>query len=135
MTQNSTEASRINAITKQIIGAAISVHDELGPGMLESAYEACMVHELMQRGLRVERQKPLPLVYKGMTIECGYRLDLLVEESVIVELKSVDRIESVHSKQVLTYLKLSGIKVGLLINFNVEYLRKGLTRLVNGLEE
>jgi GxxExxY protein len=135
MTQNSTEASRINAITSQIIGAAISVHDELGPGMLESAYEACMVHELMQRGLRVERQKPLPLVYKGMTIECGYRLDLLVEESVIVELKSVDRIESVHSKQVLTYLKLSGIKVGLLINFNVEYLRKGLTRLVNGLEE
>jgi GxxExxY protein len=135
MTQNSTEASRINAITSQIIGAAISVHDELGPGMLESAYEACMVHELMQRGLRVERQKPLPLVYKGMTIECGYRLDLLVEESVIVELKSVDRIESVHSKQVLTYLKLSGIKVGLLINFNVEYLRMGLTRLVNGLEE
>ena len=135
MTQNSTEASRINAITSQIIGAAISVHDELGPGMLESAYEACMLHELMERGLRVERQKPLPLVYKGMTIECGYRLDLLVEESVIVELKSVDRIESVHSKQVLTYLKLSGIKVGLLINFNVEYLRKGLTRLVNGLEE
>jgi GxxExxY protein len=135
MTQSPTEATRINAITSQVIGAAISVHDELGPGMLESAYEACMVHELMQRGLRVERQKPLPLIYKGVTIDCGYRLDLLVESSVIVELKSVDRIESVHSKQVLTYLKLSGIKVGLLINFNVEYLRKGLTRLVNGLKE
>ena len=135
MTQSPTEATRINAITSQIIGAAISVHDELGPGMLESAYEACMVHELMQRGLRVERQKPLPLIYKGITIDCGYRLDLLVENSVIVELKSVDRIESVHSKQVLTYLKLSGIKVGLLINFNVEFLRKGLTRLVNGLKE
>jgi GxxExxY protein len=135
MTQSPTEATRINAITSQIIGAAISVHDELGPGMLESAYEACMVHELMQRGLRVERQKSLPLIYKGVTIDCGYRLDLLVENSVIVELKSVDRIESVHSKQVLTYLKLSGIKVGLLINFNVEFLRKGLTRLVNGLIE
>ena len=130
-----TEAGRVNQITKEIIGAAIGVHDELGPGMLESAYEACMVYELTSTGLRVERQKVLPIVYKGTKIDCGYRMDLLVEDAVVVELKSVERIEKVHCKQLLSYLRLSGLSVGLLINFNVEYLRMGIKRIVNNLKE
>jgi GxxExxY protein len=130
-----TDAGRINQITKQIIGAAIGVHDELGPGMLESAYEACMVYELTSAGLRVERQKVLPIVYKGTTIDCGYRMDLLVEDAVVVELKSVERIEKVHCKQLLSYLRLSGLSVGLLINFSVEYLKMGIKRIVNNLKE
>jgi len=130
-----TEAARINQITKQIIGAAIGVHDELGPGMLESAYEACMVYELTSAGLRVERQKVLPIVYTGTRIDCGYRLDLLVEDTVVVELKSVERIEKVRCKQLLSYLRLSGLSVGLLINFNVEYLKMGIKRIVNNLKE
>jgi GxxExxY protein len=125
----------INRVTREIIGAAISVHEELGPGLMESAYEACMVHELTHRGLRVERQKPLPVVYRGLALECGYRLDLLVEESVVVELKSVEMIERIHCKQLLTYLKLSKMQVGLLINFNVERLREGIKRIVNGLKD
>jgi len=125
----------INVLTREIIGAAISVHEELGPGLMESAYEACMVHELTHRGLRVERQKPLPVVYRGLALECGYRLDLLVEESVVVELKSVEMIERIHCKQLLTYLKLSKMQVGLLINFNVERLREGIKRIVNGLKD
>jgi GxxExxY protein len=125
----------INRVTREIIGAAISVHEELGPGLMESAYEACMVHELTHRGLRVERQKPLPVVYRGLALECGYRLDLLVEESVAVELKSVEMIERIHCKQLLTYLKLSKMQVGLLINFNVERLREGIKRIVNGLKD
>ena len=125
----------INVLTREIIGAAISVHEELGPGLMESAYEACMVHELTHRGLRVERQKPLPVVYRGLALECGYRLDLLVEESVAVELKSVEMIERIHCKQLLTYLKLSKMQVGLLINFNVERLREGIKRIVNGLKD
>jgi len=135
MPRELTEADRVNNITHRVIGAAISVHDVLGPGMLESAYEACLAHELEQLGMRVDRQKPLPLVYKGVQMDCGYRLDLVVEDSVIVELKSVDQINGVHCKQLLTYLKLSGMKVGLLINFNVEYLRKGVKRIVNGLKD
>jgi GxxExxY protein len=129
------ETERINQLTKSIIGAAISVHDELGPGLLESAYEACMFHELTLRELRVERQKELPVVYRGMKIDCGYRMDLVVEELVVVELKSLERIDPVHYKQVVSYLKLSGLKAGLLINFNVPYLTQGIKRFVNGLEE
>jgi GxxExxY protein len=125
----------VNSITSSIIGAAIEVHRHLGPGLLESAYEACLAYELCQRGLRLERQKPLPVVYKEVQLDCGYRLDLLVEESVVVELKSVERLDRVHEAQMLSYLRLSGCKVGLLINFNVRMLKDGLKRLVLDLGE
>jgi GxxExxY protein len=127
---------RLNGLTEQIIGAALGVHRELGPGMLESAYEACLVFELLQRGLQVERQKSLPLVYRGRTLDCGYRIDLLVENEVIVEVKAVERLEAVHGAQVLSYLRLSGCKVGLIINFNVKWLiSQGVKRVVNGFPE
>jgi GxxExxY protein len=125
----------VNSITSSIIGAALEVHRHLGPGLLESAYEACLAYELCQRGLRLERQKPLPVVYKEVQLDCGYRLDLLVEESVVVELKSVERLDRVHEAQMLSYLRLSGCKVGLLINFNVRMLKDGLKRLVLDLGE
>ncbi len=123
----------INKITEGIIGAAIDVHRELGPGLLESAYEACLVYELMEHGFTVERQKSLPITYKGKQVNCGYRIDLLVEGQVIVESKAVDRLEPIHDAQLLSYLKLSGYKVGLLINFNVKVLKDGIRRLVHGL--
>jgi GxxExxY protein len=127
---------RLNALTQQIIAAALGVHRELGPGMLESAYEACLVFELLQRGFQVERQKRLTLVYRGRTLDCGYRIDLLVENEVIVEVKAVERLEAVHGAQVLSYLRLSGCKVGLVINFNVKWLmRQGVKRVVNGFPE
>jgi GxxExxY protein len=124
-----------NEITEQIVGAAIDVHRALGPGLLESAYETCLFYELTRRGLRVERQKAVHLVYKDLAIDCGYRVDLLVEGQVVVELKTVARIEPIHVAQVLSYLRLSGCRVGLLINFNVRRLLDGLRRLVNGPEE
>lgn len=123
--------AEINALTECIIGAGIDVHRELGPGLLEGAYEACMCFELARRGLGFERQKPLPVPYKGLLIECGYRLDLLVEGRVAVELKAVDALGSIHQAQLLTYLKLSRLRVGLLLNFNVEWLRDGVKRLMN----
>jgi GxxExxY protein len=124
---------RLNALTEQTIGAAIAVHHELGPGMLETAYEACLQYELIDRGLVVERQKALPLVYRGQIIECGYRLDLLIEGLVIVEVKATERFERVHSAQLRSYLRLSDCKVGLLINFNVKWLAEdGIKRVVNG---
>jgi GxxExxY protein len=127
---------RLNAITEHIIGAALSVHRELGPGVLESACEACLMFELLQRGLKVERQVTLPLVYRGQRLDAGYRIDLLVENEVIVEVKSVERLERVHSTQLLCYLRLSSLKVGLLLNFNVEWLVKdGIKRIVNGFPE
>jgi len=118
-----------------IIGAAIEVHRELGPGLLESTYEACLAYELVERGLTVERQKNLPVQYRGMQLDCGYRIDLLVESLVIVELKTVERLEPVHEAQLLSYLKLSGAPVGLLLNSNVTQLRRGIHRLVNSLKE
>ncbi|HSJ08796.1 MAG TPA: GxxExxY protein [Longimicrobiales bacterium] len=121
---------KINDITSGIIGAAIDVHRELGPGLLESTYEACMLHELLHRGFRVERQKKLPVIYKGVRLTCGYRLDLLVNDTVIVELKSVERLEGIHSATMLTYLKLTGCRTGLIINFNVTTLRDGIRRIV-----
>jgi len=121
-----------NDISGKIIGCAIEVHKTLGPGLLESAYEECLFYELMESGLKVERQKPLPVVYKEVKLEAGYRVDLLVENLVVVELKSVDALNDVHTAQVLTYLKLSGCKLGLLINFNVSRLRDGIKRLKNG---
>ena len=126
---------RINEITENVIAAAIDVHRELGPGLLESTYEACLVFELAERGLRVERQKALPVACKGVRVDCGYRIDLLVEGQVIVELKAVEALDPIHEAQVLSYLKLSGCHVGLLINFNVWLLKEGLRRLVNGLPE
>jgi GxxExxY protein len=116
--------------SNEIIGAAIAVHRALGPGLLESTYEACLVYELTQRGLRVERQKELPVRYQGVRLDCGYRIDLLVEDAIIVELKAVDKLEPIHEAQLLSYLKLSGIKIGLLINFNVEFLKQGIKRRV-----
>jgi GxxExxY protein len=128
-----TEKDRLNGLTEQIISAAIAVHHELGPGMLESAYEACLTSELLDRGLPFERQKTLPLVYRGRVLDCGYRIDLLVESAVVVEVKSIERFERVHSAQLLSYLRLSGCKVGLLINFNVKWLvQDGIRRVVNG---
>jgi len=125
----------LNRITETIIGAAMAVHQELGPGLLESAYEACLAYELAECGLAVERQKALPVRYRGIKVDCGYRMDLLVEEKVIVELKAQERLEPIHKAQLLSYLKLSGCKVGLLINFNVRVLKNGVRRLVLGLKE
>ena len=121
----------INKITENIIGSAIAVHKSLGPGLLESAYEACLAFELADRGLSVERQKALPVIYRDVKLDCGYRLDLLVEEKVIIELKAIDRLLPIHSAQLLSYPKLSGCKVGLLINFNVKILKNGLRRIIN----
>ena len=128
-------AQNINDITEAIIGAAISVHRELGPGLLESAYEACLAYELTERKLQIERQKGLPVVYRRVELDCGYRIDLLVEDQVVVELKAVENLEPIHEAQLLSYLKLSKCKVGLLINFNVKTLRKGIRRLVNKFDE
>jgi len=120
-----------NEISEKIIGCAIEVHKSLGPGLLESAYLECLFYELQLLGLKVEKQKPLPLVYKEVKLDAGYRLDLIVENKVIIEIKSVEALNDVHVAQVLTYLKLSGCKVGLLMNFNVLRLVDGLKRLVN----
>ena len=125
------EEKRLNEITGTIIGAAIDVHRALGPGLLESAYEACLVYEITGHGLYVESQKPLSLIYKSVHLDCGYRLDLLVENTVIVEIKSVDTLLPIHTAQLLSYLKLSNLQVGLLINFNVEILKNGIRRIAN----
>ncbi len=124
-----------NDITQAIIGAAMDVHRELGPGLLESAYEACLAYELIQRGFKVERQKELPVKYRNVTLDCGYRMDLLVQDKVVVEVKAIESLHPVHKAQLLSYLRLSGHKVGLLINFNVTVLKTGIQRVVNGLPE
>lgn len=126
------ELDELNKITEAIIGAAIDVHRALGPGLLESAYQACLAYELIERGRKVEQQKPLPIVYKSVHLDAGYRLDLLIEDKVIVEIKSVDSIAPIREAQLLSYLRLSEKKVGLIINFNVKVLRYGIRRLVNG---
>jgi GxxExxY protein len=125
----------INNLTEKIIASAIAVHRELGPGLLESAYEACLLFELTDRGLSVERQKALPVLYRDVRLDCGYRLDLVVEGKIIIELKAVERIEPIHQAQILSYLKLSGCKIGLLLNFNVKVLKTGIRRFVLNLEE
>jgi GxxExxY protein len=117
-------------ITSDVIGAAIDVHRVLGPGLLESAYEACLAYELVRRGRRVERQKSLPIQYGDVSLEGGYRIDMLVDDVVVVELKSVAQLLPVHDAQLLSYLRLSGKRVGLLINFNVSVLKTGLRRLM-----
>jgi GxxExxY protein len=117
-------------LTEQIIGSAIEVHRCLGPGLLESAYEECLCHELSLRNIPFNRQKPLPLEYKGKKLDCGYRMDVVVDNRVVVEIKCVEQIQGIHQAQLLTYLKLSGIKVGLIINFDRSVLRDGIKRLV-----
>ncbi len=119
-----------NELTHQIIGAAIEVHRLLGPGLLESAYEECLAHELTLRNLKHRRQVPVPVVYKGIKLECGYRMDIVVEECVVLELKSIESIAPVHEATVLTYLRLSDKRLGLLINFNVSILKDGVRRFV-----
>lgn len=122
----------IDQLSHLVIGAAIRVHNQLGPGLLESAYEACLSHELTKRKVRFERQKALPVFYDAVKVDCGYRVDLLVDDRLVVELKTVERFEAVHTAQLLTYLKLTGCTVGLLLNFNVPLMKQGVRRMVNG---
>jgi GxxExxY protein len=125
------EKDKLDLITRRIIGAAIEVHKALGPGLLESAYETCLAFELRQCGFKVEQQRPLPVVYKNVKLDCGYRLDLVVEDSVILEIKAVEQLAPIHDAQLLSYLRLSDKKVGLIINFHVRVLKNGLRRIVN----
>jgi GxxExxY protein len=120
----------LNDITHEILDSAYKIHSKLGPGLLESAYQACLVYELRKKGLKVEVEKPLPLIYEEVKLECGYRIDIFVEDQVVVELKTVEAFTDVHTAQVLTYLRLSESKVGLLINFYVKSLKDGIKRLI-----
>lgn len=120
----------INDLTHEILDSAYKVHTALGPGLLESAYQACLCYELKKKGFKVESEKPLPLVYEEVKLDCGYRIDLLVDNRVIIELKTVEQFTEVHQAQILTYMKLSKIKYGLLINFNVKSLKDGIKRFI-----
>lgn len=131
MSAAAAQADQLNAITEQIIGAAMDVHRVIGPGLLESAYEACLAFELRSRGFRVEQQKSLPVVYKEVKLDCGYRLDMVVNDSVIVEVKAVERLNAVHDAQLLSYLRLMDCRVGLLLNFHCTMLKHGIRRIVN----
>jgi len=122
---------RLDQISSRIIGAAIEVHRHLGPGLLESAYQACLAFEVKQFGLKVEEQKPLPVVYKQVKLDCGYRLDMVVEDEVIVEVKAIEKLLPIHEAQLLSYLRLTRKRVGLLMNFHVPVLKNGLKRIVN----
>jgi GxxExxY protein len=130
--QGAKPARSPNDITHAIITAALKVHSALGPGLLESAYEACLIYELQKGGFSVTSQVPMPLVYDGIKLDIGYRLDILVEDAVIVEVKAVDAISNIHHAQILSYLKLSQKSLGLILNFNVLHLREGIKRVVNG---
>ncbi|MEP2667440.1 MAG: GxxExxY protein [Cyclobacteriaceae bacterium] len=121
-----------NELSKEIIGVAIDVHKSLGPGLLESAYKECLNYKLIQSGLYVEKEKPMPLIFEGVKLDCGYRMDLLVENKLVIEIKSVESLTDVHLAQTLTYLKLGNFKLGLLINFNVVMLKHGIKRVING---
>lgn len=129
------ETQSFNELTERVIGACIEIHRALGPGLLESAYEECLCHELSVAGIKFERQKPLPVRYKKVNLECGYRLDLVVEQKLIVELKAVESLLPIHEAQLLTYLKLSGLTLGLLINFNVPVLKSGIKRIANNFQD
>jgi GxxExxY protein len=122
-----------NQLSQIIIGSAIKVHKNLGPGLLESAYEETLYYELKKEGFFIEKQKPMPLIYDEVKLDVGYRIDLMIESKIIIEIKSVEALNEVHLAQILTYLKLSGCKLGLLINFNVKYLKDGIKRVVNNL--
>jgi GxxExxY protein len=125
----------MNRITETVIGCCIEIYKTLGPGLLESAYEECLCHELHLAGLRFEKQRPLPVRYKGVRLDYGYRLDIIVEQCIILEIKSVDRLTSVHQAQMLTYLKMTGLTLGLLINFNIPALKTGIRRIVNNFDD
>ena len=129
------EKEKLNRLTELVIGAAIDVHRALGPGLLESSYEVCLCHELGSRGIRFERQVPVAVQYRGVRLECGYRADLVVEGCVLVELKAIETLLPIHDAQLLSYLKLGGWKVGLIINFNVQLLKQGIRRRVLNLVE
>jgi GxxExxY protein len=135
ITQSSQEIKNMNEneISKVIFDCALKIHKNLGPGLLESAYEECLFYELKKCGLKVEKQKALPLIYEEVKLEIGYRIDIIVENKVIIEVKSVDALNDVHLAQILTYLKLSDCKLGMLINFNVTFLKNGIRRVVNNL--
>ena len=120
-----------NEISGKIIGLAIDIHHKLGPGLLESAYKECLYYRLKKEGLIVEKEKPMPLIYEEVKLDCGYRIDILVEKKVVVEIKSVEALNDVHFAQTLTYMKLGGYKIGLLINFNVSLLKDGIKRIAN----
>src|SRR5262245_8166630 len=128
------EKTVMNELTERIIGAAIEVHRVLGPGLLESAYEGCLAHELTLANISFERQVSLPVTYKSLQLDCGYRIDFLVEKMLVLELKAVESLQSIHEAQLLTYLKLGGWPIGLLINFNVPVLKMGIKRMVHNLE-
>ena len=121
----------MNELTGAIIGAAIEVHRNLGPGLLESAYESCLLWELRQKDLKVETQVPVPIRYKGIQLDAGYRIDLLVQDKIIVEMKAIDKIQPIHTAQVLTYLKMTNLKMALILNFNVGLMRSGIKRIIN----
>ena len=127
-------AERLNELSGTVVDAAFDVHSAIGPGLLESAYRACLVHELRSRGIRVATEVPLPIYYKGVTLETGYRMDLVVEDEIIVELKSIAKLLDVHTAQLLSHLRLSNRRLGLLINFNVPRLKYGLKRVVNNFQ-
>jgi len=123
-----------NEIANKIIGLSINVHKALGPGLLESAYKECLYYNIVQSGLYVEKEKPMPLIFEEVKLDCGYRIDLLVENKVVIELKAVEALNDVHLAQILTYLKLGNFKLGLLINFNVSLLKNGIKRVINSKE-
>jgi GxxExxY protein len=125
------DRDRLDQLSRRIIGAAIEVHRHLGPGLLESAYEACLAYELKEMGLRFEQQRPLPVIYKNVKLDCGYRLDLIVEDEVIVEVKATEQLLPIHDAQLLSYLRIADKRVGLLLNFHVPVLKNGLKRIVN----
>lgn len=129
-TKDTKKSGNFELLSRQVIGCAIEVHRALGPGLLESAYEQCLAHELELDGIPHRRQVPVSLVYKGLAVECGYRLDLLVDETIVVELKSIEQIMPIHEAQILTYMRLLGIDKGLLMNFNSKILRTGIRRYV-----
>jgi GxxExxY protein len=133
--ENAEIVKSLNELTEAIIGSGMEVHRALGPGLLESTYEMCLCRELSIRGLRFERQVPIAVEYKGVKLDCGYRADVVVEDSILVEIKAIDSLGSIHEAQLLSYLKLGGWKIGLLINFNVELLKHGIRRRVLGLVE
>ena len=134
MHRRDAEVQRVNEVTDGIIGASIEVHRALGPGLLESAYEECLCYELEVRGIPIQRQVPLPVVYKGIQLDCGYRMDVVIDDLVVLELKAVDRLLPIHEAQLLTYLRLRRCPVGLLINFNVPVLKDGIRRKVLGFQ-
>lgn len=131
-TENTEKIMTENELTSKIIGFAIEIHKELGPGLLESAYKECLYYKISKSGLLVEKEKPMPLIFEEVKLDCGYRMDLLVEKKVVIEIKSVDALNDIHLAQTLTYLKLGNFKLGLLINFNVVLLKNGIKRVVNG---